>query len=232
MWAHKGLKNLNLTPSETEICFDRAMTDPNDYGEYFARMRKTRGLSQSSLSESAGVGLSTIKRYESLAGTFSVRDANLDAILVALAARVPLAEGEMKWLADATGRLFDSFFVINEQAESKRMASSANPASPVMTKHTLEEQVQHVVHRIISAGGGELLLTQLKAMASHLENEISDSEQAPSRQRFQVVHPVREVNGKRVQDVSHYEVHDEPDASHPDAQQDLEGNGPGNNTGS
>ncbi len=167
-------------------------------------------MTQLELAERAGVHITTIKRYEAMGNDFKVRQSYLDAILTVMAQKTPLGPSEIKIVSDATGRHYESIESINAEAERKLRAVDKGSASSMRKEASVEDQAIVIVHQIIAAGGGELMLAQLKAMASHYGEQIAEQERTP-RRRFQVHHPERQVGDLTVQDISHYEVDEDDD---------------------
>lgn len=195
--------------------FNKPMPD-SDYGQFMQGMRKRRGLTQEQVAQASGVSPATIQKLEYSAEKLTIRAPNLDSILTVFAQRGLLTQSEISTLSAATGRVPESFMTLNSPF------SQASNEGPV---EELRARIYRAADDLISVGMGELLFSQLEAMVNHLDNDTSDDVSAKPPQRFKVVHPMREVNGKRIQEISHYEVPDEPDVSSSDTQGGKEGNG-------
>jgi transcriptional regulator with XRE-family HTH domain len=180
-----------------------------DYGQFIQQLRKSRGLTQQQIAVQAGVSESTVRNLEASSDQISIRSNNLDAILTVYAQRAALGPAEIKIIAEATNRRYESIESLNDRANQLKTAELRSPASPLAHEPTTEERINHAIQQLLAAGAGDIVLAQLEALVGVYSQQIADAERTPSRQRFQVVHPMREVNGKRMQDISHYEVPDE-----------------------
>ena len=183
----------------------------NDYGERVLSMRNSRGLTREQVSEAAGVSVSTIQTLEASSERITIRASNLDSVLTVLAQRAPLGPSEIKILCEATGRLFESFEAINERAEQLKRAAAMGPSPRPKAEPTLEERLAHAMHLLVQAGAGEIVLTQLEALAALYGERIAESERQPStkRRRLTVEHPPRQVGEMVVRDFTHYHIDDD-----------------------
>lgn len=195
----KSLKNSEVTGCLRSLCFDKGMQE-RDIGQFIREMRKSRGYTLIELAEHAGVSLSSVKKLESSSTEVNLLSTTLDTILTAMAMRAPLWPAEIKFLSDAIGRHYDSIERLNDVA-AKRLRSSVDaPTSPGRDEPTIEERIHHAVHLLIQAGAGEIVLTQLEALAKLYGERIADEQRTDTRRRFQVLHPERQIDGYTVQD--------------------------------
>lgn len=174
------------------------------------RMRKSRGLTQVQLAESAGVSLTTIKKLEGMSSELQVRDRNLDAILTAMARKASLGPSEIQQLADATDRLYDSFEALNTRADQLNMEAMLGPMPTKRRDLSVEERIAMGVHTLIAAGQSRILLAQIESLVRVFEDEIEHQAKSErSVRQLRVRHPERRVGDMVIEDISHYEVDDD-----------------------
>lgn len=198
-----------------------------DYGHFIQQLRKSRGLTQQQIAVQAGVSESTIRNLEASAEEISIRSGNLDAILTVYAQRAALGPAEIKVLAEATGRRYESIESLNERAQELKAASLRSPASPLSREPSTEERIGHAIQQLLTAGAGDIVLAQLEALVGVYSKQIADAERTPAKRRLQVHHPERQAGGFTVQDTTHYVVEEgeaprqlRPMGEHPDAHDD------------